>query len=234
VWRWDNTDPFGANIPNENPNGAGQFSFNLRFLGQYFDRETNTHYNINRDYDPATGRYVKSDPIGLRGGINTYTYVNGNPLSKVDPLGLDGMAVYFSGYQVDTGMGFSLPLGHAGVVAIDKNSGATQYFDFGRYGGTYGNVRGPFDVGTVAFGKDGFPTQESMDAIKATLSEQFGKGSFPNTVYNANADANKIIEFALDRQKNISEYPYTVNPFSKNKMNFCDTFAADALKAGTK
>ena len=88
VWRWDNTDPFGNNIANENPANQGAFTFNLRFPGQYFDKETGLHYNVNRDYNPANGRYVESDPIGLMGGINTYTYVNGNPLGVVDPEGL--------------------------------------------------------------------------------------------------------------------------------------------------
>ncbi len=88
VWRWDNTDPFGNNVPNENPSGLGNFTCNLRLPGQYFDQETNLHYNYFRDYDPAIGRYVQSDPIGLEGGINTYAYVNSNPLSFSDPEGL--------------------------------------------------------------------------------------------------------------------------------------------------
>ena len=88
VWEWSNSDPFGANAPNENPSGLGAFSFNLRFPGQYYDAETGTHFNWNRDYDPATGRYVQSDRIGLRGGINTYLYASANTLSYFDALGL--------------------------------------------------------------------------------------------------------------------------------------------------
>ena len=56
--------------------------------GQYFDSETRLHYNYFRDYDPGIGRYVKSDPIGLEGGLNTYAYVLSQPLTQVDPQGL--------------------------------------------------------------------------------------------------------------------------------------------------
>ena len=57
-------------------------------LKRVFHQATNLHYNYFRDYDPTTGRYVQSDPIGLEGGVNTYSYVDGNPLTWIDPEGL--------------------------------------------------------------------------------------------------------------------------------------------------
>ncbi len=60
---------------------------NLRFPGQYFDEETNTYYNYHRNYNPNTGRYIQSDPIGLAGGSNTYAYVYSSPGNYVDPYG---------------------------------------------------------------------------------------------------------------------------------------------------
>ena len=45
-------------------------------------------YNGYRDYDPSVARYVESDPLGLRAGINTYSYVLNGPLMNSDPSGL--------------------------------------------------------------------------------------------------------------------------------------------------
>ncbi len=82
VWK-ANYSPFGkATLETNN------ITLNLRFPGQYHDDETGTHYNYLRDYDPETGRYITSDPIGLKGGVNTYAYVVANPLRYYDSLGL--------------------------------------------------------------------------------------------------------------------------------------------------
>ena len=59
---------------------------NLRFQGQYFDRDTGLHYNTFRYYAPDTGRFTQQDPIGLAGGLNLYQYAP-NPVGWVDPWG---------------------------------------------------------------------------------------------------------------------------------------------------
>jgi len=82
---WDaNYTPFGkADVT------VNMIEMNLRFPGQYEDAETGTHYNYFRNYDPGTGRYTTSDPIGLQGGVNTYAYASANPLLRSDILGLE-------------------------------------------------------------------------------------------------------------------------------------------------
>ena len=90
VWRnLPTNEPFGNSPVEEDPDGdSTTTTLNPRFPGQYADKETNTHYNYFRDYDPSTGRYVQSDPIGLMGGVNTYSYVGNSPLHHTDELGL--------------------------------------------------------------------------------------------------------------------------------------------------
>jgi len=87
VWRWD-SDAFGLGEANEDPDRDGSgTTVALRFPGQTYDSETGLHYNYFRDYDPVTGRYIESDPIGLNGGINTYSYVDNDPVNYMDAEG---------------------------------------------------------------------------------------------------------------------------------------------------
>ncbi|OAM52271.1 hypothetical protein A7981_01925 [Methylovorus sp. MM2] len=90
VWHWlpELSEAFGANLPNDNPSGLGTFTYNLRFPGQLYDSASGLIYNYYRDYNSRTGRYIESDPIGLKGGINAYGYVEGNPVSYIDEQGL--------------------------------------------------------------------------------------------------------------------------------------------------
>ncbi|HEY2344939.1 MAG TPA: RHS repeat-associated core domain-containing protein [Xanthomonadaceae bacterium] len=83
TWSWSPVgDPFGQGQP------TGSLNLDLRMPGQVYDAESGLNYNYFRDYDSASGRELESDPAGLDGGISTYGYVAGNPLSLIDPFGL--------------------------------------------------------------------------------------------------------------------------------------------------
>lgn len=147
VWSWAQQEPFGVNVPDENPSGLGVFEFPLRFPGQYADKETGLYYNYFRDYDPSLGRYKESDPIGVFGGLNTYTYVRGDPLGRFDPSGLmsacqinwlnqtygalGGFLVNFFNLQQfnPNSPGFGQAVTQAGAAAVAKYgaTGGVQY-----------------------------------------------------------------------------------------------------------
>ncbi len=82
LWKWEG-DAFGSQSPQ-----VEMVKMPLRMAGQYFDSESELFYKYFRYYDPKTGRYVTSDPIGLEGGLNTFGYVGGSPLHFIDSLGL--------------------------------------------------------------------------------------------------------------------------------------------------
>jgi RHS repeat-associated protein len=105
IWSWDmKGEVFGATIPDQDPDADGVPTvFDLRYAGQIYDVSSGSYYNYYRDYDPHTGRYLQSDPLGLFGGPNTYLYVGGSPLSYVDPLGLFGFGV-LGGGSVEAGV----------------------------------------------------------------------------------------------------------------------------------
>jgi RHS repeat-associated protein len=164
LWRWV-SDPFGGGAPMETG-----LKLNLRFAGQYFDSEHGYHYNWNRYYDPATGRYVQSDPIGPAGGINTYVYAGGDPLMLIDPYGLFGWADMpaLPGWMVDGAAGFgdSLSFGLTGYVRSGLDIGSVDRCSSSYRNGELADLA--FEVGTmgVSAGLKALAAKASRDAVR--------------------------------------------------------------------
>ena len=92
VWVWQlGSEVFGDSAPNQDPDGNGTvFVFDLRLPGQRYDAASGLSYNYHRDYEPSSGRYVESDPLGLIAGLDTYGYASSRPLGLIDPSGMSG------------------------------------------------------------------------------------------------------------------------------------------------
>lgn len=225
VWQVNN-DAFGGTTGNPSIDSIG--GLNVRLPGQYFDAELGLFYNVNRYYDSVHSRYWQADPIGLAGGsASLYIYVGGNPVSFVDPLGLAGCYVGFPGYPITIpGTDTRVPLTHAGVLSYDSQ-GSTRYYEYGRYDSDFGNVRRQA-VPDLTIGPDGKPTADSWAKMQKRLSE-IGHGTGAKTSCDANADADKINNFAEQRMNDPNRAPYSWSPFS---FNTCTSFASDALAAG--
>jgi len=111
IWEWSNkSEVFGDQAPANDPDGDGVvFDLAVRFPGQQATDASGLFYNYQREYDPGVGRYSQSDPIGLQGGISTYSYVSSNSLGSSDPLGLMANCTC-----VDGGVNIDIPIKFSG------------------------------------------------------------------------------------------------------------------------
>lgn len=150
VWKWDQTEPFADSVADENPSGVGPFEFPLRRAGEYADKESNAFYNSFRDLDPALGRYMQFDLLGLSAGLNGYLHVQASPLLLTDPRGLQPVA------PVNPGLLFP-PAGGAGG-GVPSPLGKPK--DDGSMGGLF--PPGTFSQGEGGKSEPDAPSPESI------------------------------------------------------------------------
>lgn len=123
-------DPFGYQI-----GGSGSLTQPLRWKGREYDSETGLYYVRARYYDPTVGRFISEDPLGVAGGINPYTFADGDPVNRSDP---SGMIVSLAPWNYE----------HQLAAAYAAFASALYDFGFGRenvnggWGGSEGPTRG--------------------------------------------------------------------------------------------
>jgi RHS repeat-associated protein len=112
---------------------------------QYTAREndnTGLYFYRARYYDPVLNRFISSDPIGLAGGLNTYRYVEGNPLTYTDPLGLWAWGDPIPQGVVDAAAGFGDALSFGATDWVRDRMGTndvvnkcSDFYSGGKYAG---------------------------------------------------------------------------------------------------
>ena len=209
------------------------------YTGKERDAESGNDYFGARYYGSSMGRFMSPDPtfLNIRKVFNPqrwnlYSYSLNDPLGHFDPDGEEAIAVTYPGYQVGVRGSFTLPLGHGGVVLVEKD-GTTHYFEYGRYHGPDGEVRnaGASDAATPPVQRDasGNITQDSMNNLLQTLSGASGKGGPVDALVipTTSAEDENILTYLKARQAQNSD-PNT-EKYSLFGGHNCGTLACEAL-----
>lgn len=106
--------PFGKLTSEE-----GSVHSEFGHTGHYYDRSTDLTLSLYRGYDPALGRWLSADPLGLDGGLNLYGYIDNDPVNDVDALGLAPTREELTNLAEWLGVGHTAALINERSAAID-------------------------------------------------------------------------------------------------------------------
>ncbi|GAB6121780.1 RHS repeat domain-containing protein [Dysgonomonas termitidis] len=219
--------PFGTAFADKYDNGTNQ---PYKYNGKELDgmHQLNLYDYSARYYESALGRFTSVDPHAEKYySISPYVYCNNNPLKYIDPDGKDGIFIAFPDYKISTPVGKVGGLGHAGVLLIDNKTGYTKYYEYGRYDKEEKGLVQTHSVSNVKIGKDGKPTEESLNKVLGQISDKAGQ---KGKIEGAYVESDKF-----DEMKDYAESKKAENSNSDRKEytltgNNCGTFAADVLK----
>ena len=216
-----------------------------RYTGKERDEESGLYYHGARYYAPWLGRWTSCDPLPEgHHRISLYNGMMNNPIIKVDLDGRDAVIIAFPDYKVDTEIPTTRigpltferkqPLGHGAVILIDKKTGFTKYYEYGRYrttDGTKGKVRRK-RIPNVEMGKDGKPTPDSLKRLLDRVSLQSGQGGKIEGAYVKSDKFKEMDDYAQKKLKESNpghrEYDKDRKPYGLLSNN-CGTFAADVV-----
>ena len=231
---------FGSPMPTRtwsDPNAKYKYGFN----GKEIDKGDegmggggSTYDYGFRIYNSNLGRFLSVDPLTRKFAMLTpYQFASNMPVAAIDLDGLEAYIVVFPDYKIATPLGKIGGLGHAGSLIIDPSSGEAYYVEYGRYDsegkGVARTINDVHKVGTVKFGEDGLPTEESLSQVFSVLSKEAGHdGRIEAAEVPLNQDeftkAKDIHQKKLAENDNPDREPY------KLQENNCGTFSCDVVK----
>ena len=176
-----------------------------------------------RMYDPFTARWTTLDPMAAKyATMSPYGYCAGNPVRLVDPDGRDAIYIAFPDYKAN-GIPFT---GHAGVLLINNKTGYTRYYEYGRYNGDKkGRVRS-YKVSNVVIGKDGKPTNNSLNKVLKQISDNSGNHGDIEGAYILSNEFQEMNDYANSRMLENNNPDREAYSFLNNN---CATFAEDVI-----